>query len=132
MWPDQDFQTETPIGRALPYNITCAPVDYTAGSIPTTCILGQNQTYAVNVTSRTHIAQTLRFAQPNYIRLPIASTGHDMLGRSDGYGSLAIWLRYFGTSVNFQKPYKSAIGFLVVHISKSGWLLDTDASNHDH
>ena len=108
MWSDQDFQTENPIGRSLPYNITCAPVDYATGQIPTTCILGPNPTYAVNVTSRTHVAETLRFARLNNIRLTIASTGHDLLGRSDGYGSLEIWLRYFRNSIDFQKKYQSA------------------------
>ena len=110
MWPVQEFQTENPIGRVLPYNITCAPVAYANGSTPTTCILGQNPTYAVNVTSRDHIVQTLRFAQQNNIRLAIASTGHDMNGRSDGYGSLEIWLRYFRTSIDFQKEFQSATG----------------------
>lgn len=110
MWPDQDFQTENPIGRALPYNITCAPVDYATGQIPTTCILGPYPTYAVNVTSRHQVAETLRFARLNNIRLTIASTGHDLLGRSDGYGSLEIWLRYFRNSIDFEKKYKSATG----------------------
>lgn len=110
MWSDQDFQTENPIGRPLPYNITCAPVDYAAGDLPTTCVLGPSPAYAVNVTSRQHIAEALKFAKHNNIRVSVASTGHDMLGRSDGYGSLEIWLRYFRNSIDFQDKYSSVTG----------------------
>lgn len=107
MWTDQDFMTENPIGRALPYNITCAPVDYSQGSIPTTCVMGQSPTYAVNVTSNEHIEEALNFAQENNIRVTVTSTGHDMLGRSDGYGSLEIWLRYRRNSITFQETYEA-------------------------
>jgi hypothetical protein len=110
MWPDQDFQTENPIGRPLPYNITCAPVDYAAGSVPTTCIQGQSPPYAVNVTSRSHIVKALKFAQSRNLRITVVSTGHDMLGRSDGYGSLELWLRYYRKSIDFQKTFTSATG----------------------
>ncbi len=124
MWSDQDFQTENPIGRPLPYNITCAPVDVARGGAPTTqspttqCLIGQAPVYAVNVTSRGQIAKTLRFAQQNNLRLAVASTGHDMMGRSDGYGSLEIWLRHFRNSIKFQRRFRS-----VVHCApeKIGW-----------
>lgn len=116
MWTDQDFQTEKPIGRPYPYNITCAPVDYAAGGTPTTCILGQSPVYAVNATSRRDIATALEFAKTNNVRLVVASTGHDLLGRSDGYGSLEIWLRNFRNGINFQKTFKSPKG-----CTKSGW-----------
>jgi FAD/FMN-containing dehydrogenase len=56
------------------------------------------------------------FARLNNIRLVVASTGHDLLGRSDGYGSLEIWLRYYRNSINFQKTYASAN-----KCTKSGW-----------
>ncbi len=116
MWTDQDFQTEKPIGRPYPYNITCAPVDYAAGGTPTTCILGQSPVYAVDATSRKDIATALEFAKTNNVRLVVASTGHDLLGRSDGYGSLEIWLRHFRNGINFQQTFKSAKG-----CTKSGW-----------
>ncbi|OAQ59192.1 alcohol oxidase [Pochonia chlamydosporia 170] len=116
MWPDQDFQTEKPIGRPYPYNITCAPIDYAAGEKPTTCTLGQLPTYAVNATSRYHILSALLFARLRNIRVTVASTGHDLLGRADGYGSLEIWLRNFRNSIDFQKTYSSAN-----RCSKSGW-----------
>ncbi|KAM0268089.1 hypothetical protein ACHAQH_010043 [Verticillium albo-atrum] len=116
MWSDQDFQTENPIGRPYPYNITCAPVDYDAGQEPTTCSLGSLPTYAVNATTRGQIASSLEFARRRNIRLVVTSTGHDLLGRSDGYGSLEIWLRYYRNGINFQKTYKPSS-----KCTKSGW-----------
>ena len=115
-WPVQDFQTQNPIGRPYPYNITCAPVDYEAGETPTSCILGPLPVYAVNASTRHDIQVTLEFAQSNNVRLAIASTGHDLLGRADGYGSLEIWLRHFRNGIRFQRSFSSDNG-----CSKSGW-----------
>ncbi|KAK4123734.1 FAD-binding domain-containing protein [Parathielavia appendiculata] len=116
MWSDQDFQTSNPVGRPYPYNITCAPVDYAAGQTPTSCILGSLPVYAVNATTRKDISATLEFAKKNNVRLVIASTGHDLLGRSDGYGGLELWLRHFRNGIYFQKTFQSA-----TKCTKSGW-----------
>jgi hypothetical protein len=116
MWSDQDFQTSSPVGRPYPYNITCAPVNYTAGETPTTCTLGSLPVYAVNATTRKDVALTLKFAKHNNIRLVVTSTGHDLLGRSDGYGSLEVWLRHFRNGIHFQQTFKSAR-----QCTKSGW-----------
>ncbi|KAF5486026.1 FAD-linked oxidoreductase hmp9 [Colletotrichum fructicola] len=116
MWSDQDFQTSNPIGRPYPYNITCAPVDYAAGQVPTKCSLGPLPTYAVNATTRDHISSAIGFARQHSIRLVVASTGHDLLGRSDGYGSLEIWLRHYRNTIDFQDTYVPGRC-----CSKSGW-----------
>ncbi|KAL2119932.1 hypothetical protein VTJ04DRAFT_6893 [Mycothermus thermophilus] len=110
MWSDQDFQTSNPIGRPYPYNITCAPVDYANGATPTTCSLGQLPPLAVNATSREDIAATLAFVQKHNIRLVVTGTGHDLLGRSDGYGGLELWLRHFRNSITFQETFESETG----------------------
>lgn len=128
MWPDQDFQTENPIGRPLPYNITCAPVDYGAGEMPTTCTMGQAPSYAVNVSNPTHIVEALRFARRNNIRVTVASTGHDMMGRSDGYGSLEIWLRYFRNSISFQEKFISATGCSASNANWTGNAIKIDGA----
>ncbi|KAI0111124.1 FAD-binding domain-containing protein [Nemania sp. FL0031] len=110
-WSVQDFQTLNPIGRVLPWNITCPPVDYKANQVPDTpCILGINPIYAVNATTRSAIKATLAFAQKHNIRLTVTGTGHDLLGRSDGYGSLEVWLRHFRNGIDFQETYTSATG----------------------
>lgn len=116
MWPDQEFQTSKAIGRAYPYNITCAPVDYAKGGEPTTCILGSLPYYAVNVTKREHIKESLHFARKHSVRLAISGTGHDLLGRGDGFGSLEVWLRHYRNSIDFQEKFESA-----TDCRKSGW-----------
>ncbi|KAK6834330.1 hypothetical protein PG987_009024 [Apiospora arundinis] len=109
-WSDQDFMTSNPIGRPYPYNITCAPVDYGSGAVPGSCILGISPRYAVNATERGHILSAMDFAKQNNIRLVVTSTGHDLNGRSDGYGSLEIWLRNYRNGINFHATYASANG----------------------
>lgn len=116
MWPDQDFQVAHPIGRSYPYNISCAPVDYNAGETPGICILGSLPIYAVNATSREHITTTLEYAFLRNIRLAVSSTGHDLLGRSDGYSSLELWLHHVKDGIHFQETYISEN-----QCSKSGW-----------
>ncbi|KAF4333738.1 6-hydroxy-D-nicotine oxidase [Fusarium beomiforme] len=107
MWSDQDFQTSNPIGRPYPYNITCAPVDYAAGQEPTTCSLGSLPVYAVNATTRSQIRDTIAYARERNLRLVVTGTGHDLLGRSDGYGGLELWLHQFKNGINFQKTFSS-------------------------
>ena len=119
MWTNESFQTTRPLGLPYPWNITCYPLNYTAGDRPTAfplCILGNNPRYAVNATSAKHIYDTIAFAKRQNIRLVTKGTGHDLLGRSDGYGSLELWLRYHRNSIKFQARYEAAR-----HCTKSGW-----------
>lgn len=124
MWPDQDFMTAKPIGRPYPYNITCPPVDYAGNDVPTTCSIGINPQYAVNATSLDQINSTMLFAQKNNIRLVVTSTGHDLLGRSDGFGSLEVWLRYFRNKLEFQDIYSSVNGCQRSNWTGSAILID--------
>ncbi|CEI65633.1 hypothetical protein FVEN_g8890 [Fusarium venenatum] len=116
MWSDQDFQSSDPIGRPYPHNITCAPVDYSAGQEPTTCSLGSSPVYAVNATTRSQIRNTLAYAQERNLRLVITGTGHDLLGRSDGYGGLELWLHQYKNKIEFRKTFKPKSS-----CDKSGW-----------
>lgn len=116
MWSEQAFQADNPVGRPFPYNITCAPVNYTAGETPTSCTLGALPYYAVNATTRDDISLTLDFAKKNNIRLVVTSTGHDLIARSDGFGSLQVWLRYFHNDIQFQETFESANS-----CTESGW-----------
>ncbi|KAI1824148.1 FAD-binding domain-containing protein [Xylaria intraflava] len=109
-WSVQDFQTLNPVGRVLPWNLTCPPIDYAAGETPKACNLGINPVYAVNATTRAEIKGGLAFARAHNLRLTVTGTGHDLLGRSDGYGSLEIWLRHYRHKITFQKKYKSFTG----------------------
>ncbi|KAF3766646.1 FAD-binding domain-containing protein [Cryphonectria parasitica EP155] len=115
-WPVEAFQRANPLGRVLPYNVTCPPVNYTAGETPGDCILGINPVYAVNATTRAAINATSQFARQHNIRLVVTGTGHDLLGRSDGYGGLEVWLRYYRAGIEFQSTYTSS-----THCSSPGW-----------
>ncbi|RYP16128.1 hypothetical protein DL765_005329 [Monosporascus sp. GIB2] len=115
-WPDQDFQTSNPIGRPLPYNTTCPPVDYQAGEVATTCTLGDSPSYTVNATTKLDINATMLFAQQHNVRLVVTGIGHDLIGRSDGYGGLSVWLRYYRNSIDFEETYSSAMG-----CTEAGW-----------
>lgn len=115
-WAVEDFQRADPLGRVLPYNVTCPPVNYTAGEAPGDCILGSSPVYAVNATTREAINVTSQFARQHNIRLVVTGTGHDLLGRSDGFGGLEVWLRHYRASIDFQSTYTSATG-----CGNSGW-----------
>jgi hypothetical protein len=91
-----------------PLNVTCPPINYTNGEQPGSCTLGSNPRYAVNVTTTEHVQHTIAFAKEHNLRLVTKSTGHDINGRSDGFGSLELWLRYHRNGITFHTVYDSA------------------------
>ncbi|KAF4774728.1 hypothetical protein HER10_EVM0002847 [Colletotrichum scovillei] len=62
------------------------------------------------------IVAALKFAEEKNLRVVIKSTGHDVLGRSDGFGGLEIWLRYFRNGITPQTSFQSSTG-----CTASGW-----------
>ena len=102
-WSSADFQANNPVGLSYPINTTCPPINVTAGETPGSCTIGTNPRYAVNATSPAYISAAIKFAKKYNVRLVIKDTGHDILGRSDGYGSLEIWIRHLRTGVTFKK-----------------------------
>ncbi|KAB2575878.1 FAD-linked oxidoreductase apf9 [Lasiodiplodia theobromae] len=62
---------------------------------------------AVNVTEEDDIVKTIAFAKSKNLRLVIKSTGHDILKRSTGYGSLSIWLYNFRKGVEYHDSYST-------------------------
>jgi hypothetical protein len=109
-WSEDDFYSTKPLGLMYPVNITCPAVDYAKGEQPGSCTLGPNPRYAVNATSTEHIQHTIAFAKKHNIRLVTKSTGHDINGRSDGFGSLELWLRYHRNEIKFQPTYEAMNG----------------------
>ncbi|KAL9110540.1 MAG: hypothetical protein Q9227_004898 [Pyrenula ochraceoflavens] len=75
---------------------SCLP--YTPES--SSCTIGKNIRYAINVSSTDHIAAGLDFAQKNNIRLVIKNTGHDLLGKSAGASGLGLWTHHL-KSISF-------------------------------
>lgn len=57
-----------------------------------------------------HIKAGVDFARTNNVRLLIRNTGHDFMGRSTGFGSLAINTHSFKT-VTFVKNYTGGGGY---------------------
>lgn len=109
-WTEQDFHTTHPLGLAYPTNITCPAVDYSIGQSPKSCTLGSNPRYAVNATTTEEMRDTIAFAKKHNVRLVTKSTGHDINGRSDGFGSLELWLRYHRNGIEFQETFSSQSG----------------------
>ncbi|KAI1777184.1 FAD-binding domain-containing protein [Hypoxylon cercidicola] len=58
------------------------------------CIQGGFPTYVVNATTVKQIQMAVNFARNKNLRLVIKNTGHDLIGRSAGAGSLSIWTHW--------------------------------------
>ncbi|KAL8778665.1 MAG: hypothetical protein Q9213_007313 [Squamulea squamosa] len=115
-WTSQDYQTSTPIGLSYPTE-SCPVLNLTAGQQPSqSCTLGDQPVYSVNATNASDVAKGVRFAKKYNLRLVIRDTGHDLLRRSTGYGSLQIWIKYLRTGVTFQQTFSPSSG-----CTKSTW-----------
>ncbi|KAI0434031.1 hypothetical protein F5Y09DRAFT_297531 [Xylaria sp. FL1042] len=66
---------------------SCIP--FTPRDIP--CTTGILASYSINISSIGDIQAGLEFARSKNVRLVIKNTGHDLLGKSTGKGSLALW-----------------------------------------
>ncbi|KAI1636379.1 FAD binding domain-containing protein [Biscogniauxia mediterranea] len=104
-WPTVDPYLDDPVTVMCPYwlNNTCSPFDGPNGS----CALGNLASYAINVTGKDSIIAGINFAREKNIRLTIKNTGHDILGRSTGPGSLALWTHHL-KDVTILRNYTSS------------------------
>ncbi|KAH6970753.1 isoamyl alcohol oxidase [Ilyonectria sp. MPI-CAGE-AT-0026] len=107
-WDKCAWQAEQPAGLCQDAgDQMCPPVDPPAGATES-CTIGNQPRYAVNATSPEHVVSGIKFAAKNNVRLVVKTTGHDLLRRSQGFGSLEIWLRYFRTGLDFQERFQSS------------------------
>ena len=53
------------------------------------------------------MSATVRFARERNVRLVVKNTGHDLLGRSTGYGSLEVWISHLRTGLSFEPNYQA-------------------------
>ncbi|KAK8081386.1 hypothetical protein PG996_000167 [Apiospora saccharicola] len=83
---------QDPTSVIAPYfqNHSCDP--FTGKETP--CAFGNYPVYSINVTEAPHVVAGVRFAQAKNVRLVIKNTGHDLLGKSTGQGSLSIWTHH--------------------------------------
>lgn len=101
-WNNSVFQSEFPIGYSYPATQSC---DIPGGNT-TTCSIGDSPVYAVNVSKAEHVVAGINYAREHNLRLAIKMTGHDLIGRSTGYGSLEIWLRHLQNGITFEEVYR--------------------------
>ena len=91
---------EDPVNVISSYfeNNTCSPFYGPLSTNTATrhemCSLGHLSFYAINVTDAAIAVAGVNFARNNNIRLVVKNTGHDILGRSTGQGSLALWTHH--------------------------------------
>ncbi|KAF2200040.1 FAD-binding domain-containing protein, partial [Delitschia confertaspora ATCC 74209] len=107
-WADEQFIVDTQVGNLWPLytNNTCLP-----SSDPSkTCTKGFYPEYVIMATKKEHIKAGVDFARENNLRLLIRNTGHDFMGRSAGWGSLAINTHSF-RSTEFNKKYSGPGGY---------------------
>ncbi|KAL3473279.1 hypothetical protein BJX99DRAFT_261467 [Aspergillus californicus] len=107
-WSNTTFQEEEPIGYSYPIDNNCPVVDIEAGEVPVAgnCRLGPSPVYTINATEPQELAAGIAFAKRNNIRLVVRNTGHDLLGKSLGYGSLQIWMRYLRKGITHHRSFK--------------------------
>ncbi|CAK4031503.1 isoamyl alcohol oxidase [Lecanosticta acicola] len=104
------FQEEGPVGFWSGLNgssSSCPPSPPSAGQGK--CTLGDAPVYTVNATEWQHVAAGIAFAREHRLRLVIRDTGHDLLGRSTGFGSLQIWIRHLRTGIEFHSALSSDV-----------------------
>ncbi|KAG9494804.1 hypothetical protein J7337_013943 [Fusarium musae] len=131
VYQDASFRQSSPIGFAYPVIDTCAPTNSSIAGSPV-CDLGSASIYSVNATKPADVIAGIKFAQENNVRLVIKNTGHDVRARSQGYGSLSIWMKHIKPELVFQETYKPSRSAIVVG---AGYIWDevyTFAAKHDH
>ncbi|KAJ5197634.1 hypothetical protein N7449_008113 [Penicillium cf. viridicatum] len=105
IYTESSFRESSPIGFAYPVIDTCAPVNGSIAGVPV-CDLGSAPVYSINATKPADVAAGIKFAKKNNVRLVIKNTGHDVRARSQGYGSLSIWMKYIKPELQFQDRYQ--------------------------
>ncbi|KAL3473531.1 FAD-binding domain-containing protein [Aspergillus californicus] len=113
-WDDNVWLAESPIGYSYPLVDTCPPINATIPGYPT-CELGNSPLYSIAATTASDVAAGVKFARENNVRLVIKNTGHDISQRSQGYGSLSIWIKTIQDGLHFHDRFVSNSS------CRSGW-----------
>ncbi|CAG8982521.1 hypothetical protein HYALB_00002301 [Hymenoscyphus albidus] len=105
-WTVQEAIIETTLNPIRPYysNMTCWPTT----NPNETCTIGYLSSFYIpttTATAPTDLSLAINFARHKNIRFLVRNTGHDFMGRSVGYGSLAVNTHELKT-VDFAKRYK--------------------------
>jgi len=103
------FIDDNPIALDYPLIDSC-PAVLSNGTDGQTCTLASNPVFAINATNVQDIIEGVNFARERNVRLVIRNTGHDLLGRSTGGGSLEIWIRYLRTGLEWMDEFVGTDG----------------------
>ncbi|KFX96813.1 hypothetical protein V490_03129 [Pseudogymnoascus sp. VKM F-3557] len=106
----------SPVANGFPVDDQCPPVNFAAGEVAGSCTMGGLPRYTVDATNALDVSAAVVFARLSNIRLVIRNTGHDLLGRSAGDRSLAVWIHNLRQGITFQNKYIASD-----RCSKSGW-----------
>ncbi|KAI9038884.1 FAD-binding domain-containing protein [Aspergillus affinis] len=104
-WSSSWLLESSPIGYSYPLIQTCTPSN---PSLNLMCDLGSAPVFTINATNASDVAAGIKFSKDNNVRLVIKSTGHDVVGRSEGYGSLSILIKHTKDGIHFQAQYNSS------------------------
>ncbi|KAK1515972.1 uncharacterized protein CCOS01_13170 [Colletotrichum costaricense] len=107
-WDNCAWQAEQPAGLCQEADDLKCPLVVPPAVSEDDCTNGNEPRYAVNATAAGDVAAAIQFAKDNNIRLVIKTTGHDFLRRSQGFGSLLVWMRYYRTGLDFQQTFQSS------------------------
>ncbi|TFK20086.1 FAD binding domain-containing protein [Coprinopsis marcescibilis] len=107
-WSNQQWQSTRAVSAhwILWTNNTCLPTTNRNAQ----CTIGYLPKYVILAKKREHIKAGIDFARNNNVRLIIRNTGHDFMGRSTGFGSLAINTHSF-KDVTFIQNYSGPGGY---------------------
>ncbi|EGP89034.1 unnamed protein product [Zymoseptoria tritici ST99CH_1A5] len=101
-YTNNDFLQQFPIGYSASNEDACPVVNVSTSH----CDIGSAPFYTVNATDGSHVSAGIDFARKYNLRLVVRNTGHDLLDRSVGFGSLQIWIRYLRTGITFHDSFR--------------------------
>ncbi|KAL1857968.1 hypothetical protein Plec18170_003192 [Paecilomyces lecythidis] len=108
-WTNEFWIPESPIGYSYPLVNTCPPINASVAAYPY-CELGTSPTYTIKATNADDVAAGIKFAKEENVRLVIKNTGHDISQRSQGYGSLSIWIKHIKDGLQFHEKFHYSEG----------------------
>ncbi|KXS93760.1 hypothetical protein AC579_6005 [Pseudocercospora musae] len=115
-YSNNSFQQTFPVGYSYPLQPDCPLIPFGEKTV-SRCGLGAAPGYTVNATEIEHVQSAVSWAKSANIRFVVRDTGHDLLGRSMGYGSLQVWIRYLRQGIE----YHSQFDYSALEKSATAW-----------
>ncbi|EME88156.1 uncharacterized protein MYCFIDRAFT_26948 [Pseudocercospora fijiensis CIRAD86] len=107
-YSNNSFQQSFPVGYSYPLQPDCPLIPF-GEEADVRCALGEAPVYTVNASEIEHVQSAVAWAKSANIRLVIRDTGHDLLGRSMGYGSLQVWIKYLRKGIDYHAQFDRGV-----------------------